>query len=164
MYKIRASLLVVLISCVAATVGFGEIAFGQGGCGVTIIKDAPGGNGTIFEYEITLDGGLPFVGELPGGESTGGPFDSTVTVTELPKAGWELADVTCENLGATGFEITENGFTASCDGGGEVICTFFNVATSRSVPTLSEWGIIAMAVVLGATGLYITIRRKKAMA
>jgi len=163
MHKIRASSLVYLISCIAALVGFGEVAFGQGGCGVTIIKDAPGGSGTIFEYEVTVDGDLPFLIELPGGESTGGPFNSTVTVTELPKVGWTLTDISCENEGATGFEITENGFTAGCDGGGLVTCTFFNVGTA-TIPTLSEWGMIAMAGVLGVIGLYIAIRRRRATA
>lgn len=163
MHKIRFSLLVCLISCIAALVSFGNLAFGQGGCGVTIIKNAPGGSGTIFEYEVTVDGGLPFLVGLPGGELTGGPFSSTVTVTELPIAGWTLADISCENEGATGFEITENGFTASCDGGGLVTCTFLNVGTAN-IPTLSEWGMISAAAGLGLVGLFFALKRRKAQA
>ena len=35
---------------------------------------------------------------------------------------------------------------------------------SRDIPTLSEWGMIAMAGVLGLVGLYIASRRRKAAA
>lgn len=163
MHIVRVFLLGSLISCITVLVGFGNVAFGQGACGVTIIKEVSGGNAT-FEYEVTVDGDSSFPVQLPGGESTGGPFDSTVTVTELPTSGWTLTDISCENTGATGFEITENGFTAGCDGGGEVTCTFFNVQTSLGIPTLSEWGMIAMAGVLGAIGLYIAVRRRKVTA
>lgn len=163
MHKVRVFLLGSLICCVTVLAGFGNVAFGQGTCGVTIIKEVSGGN-SLFEYEVTVDGNPSFLVQLPGGESTGGPFDSTVTVTELPISGWTLTDISCETTGATGFEITENGFTAGCDGGGDVTCTFFNVQTSLSIPTLSEWGMIALAVVLGAIGLYITARRRKATA
>ena len=34
----------------------------------------------------------------------------------------------------------------------------------HNIPTLSEWGMIAMAGVLGVTGLYIAARRRKATA
>ncbi|HSC35374.1 MAG TPA: IPTL-CTERM sorting domain-containing protein, partial [Thermodesulfobacteriota bacterium] len=98
-----------------------------------------------------------------GGQEDGGPFFSTVTVTELPLDGWKLSDIECENVGATGFEITENGFTATCDGGGFVTCTFFNVPASN-IPALSEWGMIAAAGGLGLIGLFYAVRRKKAAA
>ncbi len=158
MHRIRASLLVCLISCIAALAGFGDVAFGQRACGVTIIKDAPGGSGTIFEYEVTVDDDPPFLVELPGGESSGGSFSSRVAVTELPIAGWALTDISCENTGATGFEIIENGFTAGCDGGGTVTCTFFNVST-QNIPTLSEWGLIAAAAGLGLIGMFFALKR-----
>ena len=32
------------------------------------------------------------------------------------------------------------------------------------IPTLSEWGMIAMAGVLGVIGLYVAMRRRKAAA
>jgi len=36
--------------------------------------------------------------------------------------------------------------------------------SGRSVPTLSEWGMIAMAGVLGMIGLYVAAKRRKAAA
>lgn len=153
-----------LITCITVLVGFSNVAFGQGACGVTIIKEASGGGNTLFEYEVTVDGDPSFLVKLPGGEITGGPFNSTVTVSELPISGWTLTDISCENAGATGFEITENGFTASCDGGGEVTCTFVNERLESSIPTLSEWGMIAMAGALAAIGLYISARRRRVTA
>lgn len=163
MHNLRVFLFGSLISCITVLLGFSNVAFGQGACGVTIIKEVSGGN-ALFEYEVTVDGNPSFPVQLPGGESTGGPFDSTVTVTELPISGWTLTDISCENTGATGYEITENGFTAGCDGGGDVTCTFFNAQTSLGIPTLSEWGMIVMAGVLGAIGLYIAARRRKVTA
>lgn len=164
MHNFRVFLLGSLICCITVLAGFGNVAFGQGACGVTIIKEVTGGGNARFEYEVTVDGDPSFPVQLLGGESTGGPFDSTVTVTELPISGWTLTDISCENTGATGFEITENGFSASCDGGGEVTCTFVNERLDLSIPTLSEWGMIAMAGALGAIGLYIAIRRRNATA
>ncbi len=84
-------------------------------------------------------------------------------MTELPLAGWQLSDIECENTGATTFEITDNGFTATCDGGGDVTCAFTNVSAVSEFPTLSEWGMIAMAGILGIAG-FMVIRRKRAVA
>ncbi len=54
-------------------------------------------------------------------------------------------------------DVVENAF---CDQGtGE--CTLID--TSSNIPTLSEWGLIAMAGVLGIAG-YVIIRRRKATA
>ena len=35
---------------------------------------------------------------------------------------------------------------------------------TRPIPTLSEWGLIAMAVILGMIGLFVAARRRKAVA
>ena len=43
------------------------------------------------------------------------------------------------------------------------LATCLDPATARNIPTLSEWGLIAMAGVLGMVG-FIAIRRKKATA
>ena len=54
-------------------------------------------------------------------------------------------------------DVVENAF---CDQGtGE--CTL--IQTSSNIPTLSEWGLMAMAGVLGIAG-YVIIRRRKATA
>ena len=163
MFNLRVFYIVFVLTGITMLAGFGDSALAQGGCGVTIAKVAPGGGGTEFPFEYSVDGGGLSTFTLNGGESEGGPFSSSITVTELPLEGWALEDIECEGTGATGFEITDNGFTATCDGGGSVTCTFFNVE-SKNIPTLSEWGMIAAAGGLGLIGLFYAVRRKKAAA
>ena len=43
--------------------------------------------------------------------------------------------------------------------GGVAECTFFNIIPTR-IPTLSEWGLIAMAGILGIVGFMVMRRRK----
>lgn len=164
MSNLRVFSIVLLLTGFTMLVGFGEAAFGQGACGIIVIKEAPGGSGVLFPFEVTRDGDEPFFVDIDGGDSDENSFNSSVTITELPLEGWTLSDIECESEGATGFEITDNGFTAGCDGGGLVTCTFFNVQTKRPIPTLSEWGMIAMAGVLGIIGLIVAARRRKAVA
>ena len=59
-----------------------------------------------------------------------------------------------------------NGVTIECDDSATNdmgSCTFTNTLTPRNVPTLSEWGLVAMAGILGIVG-FMLIRRKKASA
>jgi hypothetical protein len=154
--------IVLLLTGFTMLAGSGEAAFGQGTCDITVIKEAPGGSGVLFPFEVTKDGGDSFFVDIEGGDSDEDSFNSRVTVTELPLAGWALSDIECVNTGATGFEITDNGFSAGCDGGGSVTCTFFN--EQRTIPTLSEWGVITMAAALGIIGLIVALRRRKAAA
>jgi len=98
----------------------------------------------------------------------------TTTVTEEVPPGWILDNVKCTEpgigCGAGAQEpcliITEvqNGLAFECLDviAGLVTCTFTN-EPSPTVPTLSEWGLIAMAGVLGIVG-FMVIRRKKAIA
>ncbi len=147
----------------AMLVGSGEIAFGQGPCSVVVIKDSPPESiDVLFPFEIDRDGNEPFLIDINGGDSYGDSFGSEITVTELPLADWDLVDIVCESTGATGFEITENGFRAGCDGGGSVTCTFRNVSAFRNIPAVSEWGMIAAAAGLGLIGLFFALRRKGA--
>jgi hypothetical protein len=163
MFKFHTFYIVFVLTGITMLAGFGDSALAQGPCGITIAKVALGGEDTEFPFEHAEDGAEPSFFTLKSGLSTGGPFASTSTVTELPLEGWALVDIECEGTGATGFEITDNGFTATCDGGGFVTCTFFNVE-SKNIPTLSEWGMIAAAGGLGLIGLFYAVRRKKAAA
>ncbi len=164
MFDHRVFSIVFVLTGLMMLVGFGEAAFGQGACNAVVIKEAPEGSGVLFPFEVTSDGKEPFFVNIEGGGSDGGTFNSRVTVTELPLAGWELSDVECESTGATGFEITDNGFTATCDGGGDVTCTFTNVGAVSNIPTLSEWGMIAAAGGLGIVSLFFVLRLKRARA
>jgi hypothetical protein len=63
------------------------------------------------------------------------------------------------------IEVLEdgNGVTIECDDSATNdmgSCTFTNTLTPRNVPTLSEWGLIAMASILGIIG-FMVIRRRK---
>ncbi len=164
MFNLSVFSIVFVLTGLTMLAGFGEAAFGQGACSAVVIKEAPGGSGVLFPFEVTSDGKEPFLVGIEGGGSEGGTFNSGVTVTELPLAGWRLSGVECESTGATGFEITENGFTATCDGGGDVTCMFTNVSAVSNIPTLSEWGMIAAAAGLGLVGVFFAVRRRKAVA
>ena len=162
MFKFHVFSIVFVLTGFTMLAGFGDSALAQGGCGITIAKVAPGGDGTEFTFDLTVDGSGPSPFSVRGGEENGGPFKSSVTATELPLDGWALADIECEGTGATSFDITDNGFTATCDGGGFVTCTFFNVQ-SKNIPTLSEWGMISATVGLGFIGVFFAVRRRKAV-
>lgn len=164
MFKFRVFTIYFALAVVTFLVGYGESALAGGpppqqGCGVTIEKVAPGGDGTEFPFEYTVDGDGPNSATLSDGESDGGPFDSFVTVTELPLEGWRLFDIDCNGEGGIFWEITDNSFTATCEGNGFVSCTFINQRVT-DIPTLSEWGFIAMAGILGIAGLMMIQRRK----
>ena len=63
------------------------------------------------------------------------------------------------------FTKLDNGFQAGClvsgtDAG--VVCTFLNRVSPANVPTLSEWGLIAMAGIVGIAGFMVIRRRKVA--
>jgi hypothetical protein len=135
----------------------------QQGCGITIEKVAPGGDGTEFPFEYTVDSDGPNSATLADGESDGGPFGSFVTVTELPLEGWKLVDIDCNGEGGITFDITANSFTAICADNGFGTCTFINQRVT-DIPTLSEWGLIAMAGILGIAGFILVVRRRKVTA
>ena len=164
MFNFRASSIVFILTGFTMLVWFGEVAFGQGMCGINIAKVAAEGGDTEFPIETTVDNGEPNISNLIVGVGIIGDFSSSFTATELPLDGWALADIKCEGNGATSFDITDNGFTATCDGGGNIECTFTNVSAVSNIPTLSEWGMIAAAAGLGLVGIYFIIRRKRAVA
>ena len=95
--------------------------------------------------------------------TTGIARGETTTVTEEVPPGWIL-DVDEEECtgDADIFIFNEpNGLRFNCESdNATVTCTFFNVKLPTNIPTLSEWGLIAMAGVLGIIGL-LAIRRRK---
>lgn len=80
--------------------------------------------------------------------------------------GWVLDDVTCIDATGVTFEIIDNVVTIDCPQSGFMSCTFTNIfrpLVVSPIPTLSEWGLIAMAGVIGIIGL-LAIRRRKVTA
>ena len=88
------------------------------------------------------------------------PFATEVIVSELLPFGWRVEDIICENTQFNGVSITEgpleNELTLECLGKQKQIatCSFMNILERRNIPTLSEWGLIILAVALGIFSLY----------
>ena len=139
----------------------------DGGCEIEATKSAPGAGSYAFEFEGITPGG-PIEFTLADGETTGGPLPQglSVTIFEAPQNGYRLGGLECES--GSGIVITnfDGGFNIECvdESDGNASCIVRNVPIVSPIPTLSEWGIIAMAGALGAIGLYIAIRRRMARA
>ena len=55
-----------------------------------------------------------------------------------------------------------NSITAECIGDDARICIFVNELRTTNVPTLSQWGLISMIVLLGIVGFIFYRRRATA--
>ena len=135
------------------------------GCIITIIKEANPADNTPFEFDVSGTGGtFSFTLSDPSDNSTGFLINvgTSVDVTEVIPEGWELGDIVCSGIGVEIVPI-ENGRNFNClkifD---TATCTFENEGPSN-VPTLSQWGLIALAGVLGIIG-FMVMRRRKATA
>lgn len=134
-------------------------------CGFTLSKEAEGTEGIDFDFLSEVGVNVsPFI--LTSGIPQEYFVQTTViaTYTELDNPGWELVDVACESNSGVDVTYVENGVTIEClDGGGEAECVWTNARLTRNIPTLSEWGMIAMAGILGIAG-FIVIRKRKVTA
>ncbi len=74
------------------------------------------------------------------------------------------SDLVCsifeESIGEEGFKLSDEEYEICREG----LIRRCNLHSVTNVPTLSEWGGIAMVVVLGMIGLYAAARRRKASA
>lgn len=133
-------------------------------CRIEFAKSAPGGGDTEFPFEATLDGGQPIPGSLSDGAESGVNFSSSAVIVELPLEGWAFAGVECDNDDGIIIDFTDNGITAECFAGdfSQAFCTFFNVQ-ERDIPTLSEWGMISVAIGFVLIGVFFAVRRRRAI-
>lgn len=138
------------------------------GCGVTIGKVASPADDTPFDFSSIGSGPAAFTLMDPSVPSVmfamGG--GTQVTITEQVPPGWVLEDIVCsETNDQITVAISQNDLTISCvTGPEEVTCNFINSRiTAAPIPTLSEWGLIAMAGILGIVG-FMVIRRRKVTA
>lgn len=76
-------------------------------------------------------------------------------------AGWELDRIDYEYSGGINVSVEGATTTIEClDSDGEVSCVYNNVTGTRHIPTLSEWGLMTLAGLIGIIGLYAVRRRK----
>ncbi len=101
---------------------------------------------------------------LVDGQFTGGfiPDGITVVITETPQPGWIYGGIESEGDGGLVVTNLENGFSLECINPelGSATCVIRNIQVVSSIPTLSEWGLIILAGILGMFVL-VTIARKK---
>ncbi len=153
-----------------------EDAIAVGVCEITIEKTALPDSSMEFEFSAPSPGPGNF--NLSSGEQEMFEqieFGNEVTVTEQVPAGSNLESVTCEVTGGNFAPVitdVENGVTIDCEGDGppgqdpelsEITCAFVNLATPRPIPTLSQWGLMALAGIFILVGIW-GISRKKAEA
>ena len=133
-------------------------------CDIGITKVADPADDTPFDF--TAPGGKPsnFTLMDPSNDSRlidiASSFGKVVNVTEDVPEGWSLDDIVCdEPIGVNILDIP-NGKSFEClTDSGSANCTFFN-SEVEPIPTLSEWGLIAMAGLLGIVGFMVMRRRK----
>lgn len=129
-------------------------------CDVQITKESVPEDGTEFPFTVTGDITDDFTLVSEETEQFDLPIGDTVMVAEQTPDGWGLRDINCRTNGGT--TVSTEGMAADilCDeGGGQAFCTFTNSA-KEAIPTLSQWSIIALIVVLGIVG-FMVLRRKK---
>ena len=115
---------------------------------VSLITLDPSSGDPTFIAELTLDEEV-FVNALAFHPVTGELFGSTIDLDDPPNS--TLIKIDTVTGVTTLVGILPNCFDA----------IIFREVPPSNVPTLSEWGLIAMAGVLGIVGL-IAIRRRRA--
>ncbi len=116
------------------------------------------GNRIAFASDANINGGNP------DGNAETYIFDTTTSI---------ITQITDETVGAsTQPSINADGqriafvSSSNINGGNPeenfeiYITTCFDPATARNIPTLSEWGLLAMAGILGIVGFFVIRRRK----
>lgn len=146
-----------------------------GVCNITVELSEVPDLGTEFQFSAPSPGPGDF--SLSSGEQeifNEILFGDEVTITEQVPYGWLLDSASCEVTGGNFSPVifdSENGVTIDCEGDAppgqdpevsDITCLFVNSLIPRNIPTLSEWGLIAMAGILGMIGLYAARRRKEA--
>lgn len=144
-----------------------DISFGA--CFTTINKEAVSADDTVFQFTTDAPGVNDFA--LLSGESTDFLFDgsgSFMVQEEVPPL-WRLDGVDCGTPeGDITVEMLEDGILINCPSGmNSIECTFVNSLlpepVASDIPTLSQWGLLAMAGILGIVG-FMVLRRKKVSA
>ncbi|GJM14911.1 MAG: hypothetical protein DHS20C13_02380 [Thermodesulfobacteriota bacterium] len=145
-------------------------------CNIVIEKVEEPDTGRLFDFEVEGNFAPNFSLGDGDSENVGLDIDETIEIIEDIPEGYTL-EIECvegsTNCGSDFFEpclaIQEledgTGVVVECLDDDEGSCTFTNTLAIEpaQVPTLSEWGLISMAGVLGIIG-FMVIRRRKATA
>jgi exosortase sorting signal-containing protein len=142
-------------------------------CIISITKASSPANDTEFTFFTTGIQEGTFSLSDPGNplQVLGINIQQSITVTEDPLPGWALDSIECtEGITSCGdtscltATVDGNSVTFQCLDNDTASCTFTNRLLETNIPTLSEWGLISMAVVIGAAGLFMALRRRKVTA
>ena len=168
---------IIILAVLVVLGGLGSLVLGTGQanavCPITINKAAVPPDDTTFTFSVTGDQNFGFTLSDPSDDSELIFIENgnEVSLTELVPGGWELNSIECtveeDDCGGgpclflTEF-LNEQRVAITCVDDGIGTCTFSN-SGPRPIPTLSHWGLIAMAGILVLVGIW-GITRKKAVA
>ncbi len=147
-------------------------------CSIGIEKIAIPADNTPFDFSVTGDQTFGFTLRDPNQSSTSFNLinSDTVDVTEEVPLGWVLDEIECTEPPGVIISEIPFGIRFLCmdmTGPGDAIqCNFINrmeapptqppptLAPISEIPTISQWGLISLAVVLGILGIAILRLRK----
>lgn len=167
-FSVFAMVLVLCIGFIA--IGVDNARAGLSPCTVVVEKVEVPDTGTEFEFTSTAENFSEFT--LVNGQTfgVGVGIEETVNVAEIVPDGYVLESIvcdggedTCGDVPCLDISIGSESLSATCLDDEVRTCAFTNVLTAAEVPTVSEWGLIAMAGVLGLIAFFV-LRRKKAVA
>jgi len=125
-------------------------------CGVEVIKNANPADNTPFDFTVVVLGiPQPFILTDPDDNTISIGLGLNSTITEDVPPGWELASIECRaregDEALIDFLISGSTVTINCSDTTFSFgtCVFNNVIPTQNVPTLSQWGLITMASILG---------------
>lgn len=158
---------------ITLTLSFGFFVFSGNagvptpGCSIVIQNQTIPESDVDFPFTISGEINEEFVLQDTDEEFFFIPANSAVTVTEQVLPSWILRDIACEIIEGSGVSIerVSNGIQFTCNEEVEVTnvdCTFINTQ-AEAIPTVSQWGVIALVLGLGVVG-YLVIRRRSVTA
>jgi hypothetical protein len=174
---VRFAILSVLFIPLFIVFGARDASAGAAPCDIQVMLETIPEDDTEFEYDLSADIESGFTLSDPSDNTTnfGMGIDQFVVLSQLTPPGWQLLEIICvegtTNCGSEGFEpclsasIQGNSVAFGCLDNDTASCTFINApagASVSSIPTLSEWGLMATALFLGIAALFV-LRKKKAL-